>query len=86
METERSNAGSKALSHARDDEEETWILDVPAAFNRDGLDLPAAGAPGRRTLNMDMLLSNPVFWDWLTEREAEEALMEIYVARTRRAQ
>ena len=44
------------------------------------------GPNGRRVLSMEMLLQHPFYWDWLNERETEEVLMELYVARTRRMQ
>lgn len=65
----------------------TIILDVSAAYNRDNLPLPQPNGPnGRRVLSMEMLLHHPFYWDWLNERETEEVLMELYVARTRRMQ
>ena len=63
------------------------ILDVSAAYNRDNLPMPKPNGPnGRRVLSMEMLLHHPFYWEWLNERETEEVLMELYVARTRRAQ
>ena len=44
------------------------------------------GPNGRRVLSMEMLLHHPFYWEWLNERETEEVLMELYVARTRRMQ
>jgi len=65
----------------------TIVLDVSAAYNRDELPMPKPNGPnGRRVLSMEMLLHHPFYWEWLNERETEEVLMELYVARTRRMQ
>lgn len=65
----------------------TIILEVNAAYNRDGLPMPRPNGPnGRRVLNLEMLMNHPLYWDFLNEREAEEVLMELYIARTRRMQ
>jgi hypothetical protein len=65
----------------------TIVLDVCAAYNRDNLPMPKPNGPnGRRVLSMEMLLHHPFYWEWLSERETEEVLMELYVARTRRMQ
>ncbi len=66
---------------------QTIFLDVSAAYNRDNLPMPKPNGPnGRRVLSMEMLLHHPFYWEWLNERETEEVLMELYVARTRRMQ
>ena len=68
-------------------EKPTIFLDVSAAYNRDNLPMPKPNGPnGRRVLSMEMLLHHPFYWEWLNERETEEVLMELYVARTRRMQ
>lgn len=65
----------------------TVFLDISAAYNRDNLPMPKPNGPnGRRVLSMEMLLHHPFYWEWLNERETEEVLMELYVARTRRMQ
>ena len=65
----------------------TIFLDVSAAYNRENLPMPKPNGPnGRRVLSMEMLLHHPFYWEWLNERETEEVLMELYVARTRRMQ
>ena len=65
----------------------TIVLEVNAAYNRDGLTMPKPNGPnGRRILNLEMLMNHPFYWEWLNERETEEVLMEIYIARTRRMQ
>ena len=65
----------------------TIVLEVTAAYNRGGLPMPKPNGPnGRRVLNLEMLMNHPFYWEWLNERETEEVLMEIYIARTRRAQ
>jgi hypothetical protein len=67
--------------------EHTIILEVNAAYNRECLPIPKPNGPnGKRVLDLDMLMQHPFYWDWLNEREAEEVMMEIYIARTRRAQ
>ena len=66
---------------------QTIILEVNAAYNRENLTMPKPNGPnGRRILNLEMLLHHPFYWDWLNERETEEVLMELYITRTRRAQ
>jgi hypothetical protein len=65
----------------------TVVLEVNAAYNREGLVMPKPNGPnGGRVLDLDMLMQHSFYWDWLNERETEEVLMEIYIARTRRAQ
>ena len=65
----------------------TIVLEVEAAYNRDALPLPAPNGPnGRRVLNLEMLMHHPFYWDWLNERETEEVLMELYIARIRNTQ
>ena len=65
----------------------TILLEVNAAYNREGMVMPKPNGPnGRRVLDLDMLMQHPFYWEWLNEREKEEVLMEIYIARTRRAQ
>lgn len=67
--------------------EPTLIVEVNAAYNRDRLPMPRPNGPnGRRVLNLEMLLNHPLYWDFLNERETEEVLMELYIARTRRMQ
>lgn len=77
----------RALRHECDGERRTVVLEVDAAYNRDRLTMPKPNGPnGRRVLNLEMLMNHPFYWEWLNERETEEVLMEIYVARTRRTQ
>jgi hypothetical protein len=65
----------------------TIILEVNAAYNREGLPLPGPNGPnGRRVLNIEMLMNHAFYWEWLNERETEEVLMELYITRTRRMQ
>ena len=65
----------------------TILLEVRAAYNMDRLPIPRPNGPnGRRVLNLEMLLNHAFYWEWLNERETEEVLMEVYVARTRRTQ
>ena len=74
--------GSKAS-----DQGHTVLVEINAAYNREGLPMPKPNGPnGRRVLNLEMLLNHPFYWEWLNERETEEVLMEIYIARTRRMQ
>ena len=66
---------------------QTIVLEVSAAYNRDGLPMPKPNGPnGRRVLNLEMLMNHPLYWEFLNERETEEVLMELYIARTRRMQ
>lgn len=65
----------------------TILLEVNAAYNRDGLTMPGPNGPnGRRVLNIEMLMNHAFYWEWLNERETEEVLMELYITRTRRMQ
>jgi hypothetical protein len=62
------------------------VFEVEAAYNRDGVPMPKPNGPnGRRVLSLEMLMNHPFYWDWLNDRETEEVLMELYIARTRRA-
>ncbi len=62
------------------------VADIRAAYNVDELPLPGPNGPnGRRVLNLEMLRNHAFYWDWLNKRETEEALMEMYITRTRRA-
>ena len=66
---------------------QTLVLEVRAAYNLHNLPMPKPNGPnGRRVLDMEMLMNYPFYWEWLNERETEEVLMELYVARTRRMQ
>lgn len=66
---------------------EAVFLEVRAAYNIDQLPRPAPNGPnGSHVLNIDMLLRHPFYWDWLNDRETEEVLMDLYIARTRRTQ
>ena len=63
------------------------LLEVRAIYNLDALPIPRPNGPnGRRVLNLEMLMNHAFYWEWLNERETEEVLMELYVARTRRTQ
>jgi hypothetical protein len=65
----------------------TIVFEACAAYNRDSLTMPKPNGPnGRRVLNLEMLMNHPFYWEWLNEKETEEVLMELYIARTRRAQ
>lgn len=76
----RSNNPSASADH-------TIVLEVSAAYNREGLPVPAPNGPnGRRVLNLEMLMNHAFYWEWLNERETEEVLMELYITRTRRMQ
>jgi hypothetical protein len=80
-------AGRRNGASVSTGENQTIILEVNAAYNREKLPMPKPNGPnGRRVLNLEMLLHHSFYWDWLNERETEEVLMELYIARTRRAQ
>ncbi len=65
----------------------TIVFEASAAYNRDELPIPKPNGPnGRRVLNLEMLMNHPFYWEWLNEKETGEVLMELYIARTRRAQ
>lgn len=79
-----TNTTTDTLEPASD---QTIVLEVSAAYNRDGLPMPKPNGPnGRRVLNLEMLMNHPLYWDFLNERETEEVLMELYITRTRRMQ
>ncbi len=59
-------------------------LDVVAAYNRE--DLPLSACSGLLVESIEEIMAHPFHWTHLTERETEEVLMEIYVARRRRMQ
>jgi hypothetical protein len=59
-------------------------LDVVAAYNRE--DLPLEPCSGLRVDSIEEIMAHPFHWAHLSERETEEVLMEIYVARRRRMQ
>jgi hypothetical protein len=81
--TGSAGEGARANSAGR----RTVVLEVEAAYNRDGLPMPKPnGSNGRRVLNQEMLMNHAFYWEWLNEQETGEVLMELYVARTRRAQ
>jgi len=88
----QSNANREGIEQTHDAravsaDRTTIVLEVDAAYNRDGLPMPKPNGPnGRRVLNLEMLLHHPFYWEWLNERETEEVLMELYIARTRRTQ
>jgi hypothetical protein len=65
----------------------TLFLDINATYNRENLTLPSPNGPnGRRVLNIEMLMTHAVYWDWMNERETQDVLMELYNVRTRRMQ
>ena len=61
-----------------------YCLDVVAAYNRE--DLPLSSCSGLEVQNIDEIMAHPYHWSHLTERDTEEVLMELYVARRRRMQ
>lgn len=61
-----------------------YYLDVVAAYNREELPLPSCS--GLQVQCIEEILEHPYHWAHLTERDTEEVLMEIYVARRRRMQ
>ncbi len=61
-----------------------YYLDVVAAYNREELPLPASS--GLQVQSIEEILAHPYHWAHLTDRDTEEVLMEIYVARRRRMQ
>jgi hypothetical protein len=77
-----TSASRKPMSGRR-----TIMFEANAAYNRDGLAMPKPNGPnGKRVLNLEMLMNHSFYWEWLNEKETEEVLMELYIARTRRAQ
>ena len=83
----KSSGKIKAVAGSKPKAGQTVVVEVNAAYNRDRLPMPRPNGPnGRRVLNLEMLLNHPMYWDFLNERETEEVLMELYIARTRRMQ
>ena len=62
-----------------------YCLDVAAAYNRESLPLPGR-RNGRQVPTIEDVMAHPFLWARLSQRDAEELLMEIYVARRRRMQ
>lgn len=86
-EKRRSRTDAEASGRSFAPPNRTIVLEVNAAYNRDGLSLPAPNGPnGRRVLNLEMLMNHAFYWDWVNERETEEILMQLYITRTRRMQ
>lgn len=83
----RAEIGRERGRRAVSAQKQTVVLEVNAAYNREELPLPKPNGPnGRRVLNLEMLMNHPFYWEWLNERETEEVLMELYIARTQRMQ
>lgn len=64
----------------RDDCIRWRYIDVSAAYNRE--DLQVAGDAGFAA-EPEALMAHPHRWEHITERDAEEVLMELWVARRR---
>ncbi len=58
-----------------------YHLDVVAAYNREELNVPACG--GLQVKSIEEIMAHPYHWAHLTERDTEEVLMELWVARRR---
>ena len=56
-------------------------LDVVAAYNRE--ELPLQVCSGLNVQSIEEIMAHPFHWAHLTERDTEEVLMELYVARRR---
>lgn len=61
-----------------------YCLDVVAAYNREELVLPSCS--GLQVHSIEEIMAHPFHWAHLNERDTEEVLMELYVARRRRMQ
>ena len=61
-----------------------FYLDVAAAHNGEELTLPACS--GLQVQSIEEIMAHPYHWAHLSERDTEEVLMELYVARRRRMQ
>jgi hypothetical protein len=61
-----------------------YHLDVVAAYNREGLNLPLIS--GLDVSTIEEIMEHPYHWAHLTEKDTEDVLMEIYIARRRRMQ
>ena len=64
--------------------EAQYCIDVAAAHNGEELVLPACS--GLQVNSIEEIIAHPYHWAHLSERDTEEVLMEIYVARRRRMQ
>ena len=64
--------------------EAQFYLDVAAAHNGEDLALPACS--GLQVQCIEEIMAHPYHWAHLSERDTEEVLMELYVARRRRMQ
>jgi len=62
----------------------TLFLDVAAAYNRDDMPIPDHSGDGQEIISL--LMSNPSYCRRMTDQETEDMLMELYIARRRRAQ
>lgn len=61
-----------------------FFLDVAAAHN--GEELSLADCSGLQVQSIEEIMAHPYHWAHLSERDSEEILMELYVARRRRMQ
>lgn len=61
-----------------------FYLDVAAAHNGEELSLPDCS--GLQVQSIEEIMAHPYHWAHLSERDSEEILMELYVARRRRMQ
>ena len=59
-------------------------LDVAAAYNREGISLPPCS--GLEVQCIEEIMAHPFHWAYLTERDTEEVLLELYVARRMKMQ
>jgi hypothetical protein len=65
-------------------QEAQYFLDVAAAHNGEELALPDCS--GLHVQSIEEIMAHPYHWAHLSERDSEEILMELYVARRRRMQ
>ena len=64
--------------------EAQFYQDVAAAHNGEGLPLPDCS--GLQVQSIEEIMAHPYHWAHLSERDSEEILMELYVARRRKMQ
>jgi len=72
------------MSHNARSQNRRCYLDVVAAYNREELAMPVCS--GLHVQSIEEIMAHPFHWAHLTERDTEEVLMELYVARRRRMQ
>jgi hypothetical protein len=61
------------------------VLDVVAAYNREGLPLPPEGR-GVNDPSAEEMMAHPYYWAYLSDSDTEDVLMRLYINRRTRTQ